>query len=223
MEMDLDDYRDLHKKYSQTYIRARQKGASTYSTYYVNQISVDDDPDEDSSFIVYGRDNEERDVSLSSQSWDFDFSFPPIGVVQFKNTVVIANKFPARQWKKAVNLDNFKIYIPLLSLIQKLDKVWTLPRSFIRSFNWTVAEIDLLYNASYSTYEEAKVLLSNNKYHAVAISKQFFLTNSFYGKGFLIWRFNAIIAEDDGEINYLLPNFKQELLDFFNRNKYARD
>ena len=219
MEMDLDDYRDLHKKYSQTYIRARQKGASTYSTYYVNQISVDDDPDEDSSFIVYGRDNEERDVSLSSQSWDFDFSFPPIGVVQFKNTVVIANKFPARQWKKAVNSENFKVYIPLLSLIQKLDKVWIIPKTFIRTFKWTTEEVEHLYNSTYSTYENAKVLLGTGKCHAVAISNQFFLTNSFYGNGVLIWRFNSIIAEDDGEIKYLLPNFEQELKDYFNRSK----
>jgi len=188
-----------------------------WNTCYVDSIILEKD-----SFYVLGRNQNKEAVSLNSEQVEFDFSFPSVGVLCHKNTVVIGSKYPARQWKKALTQENFKTILPTRTIINNIYAISKGP-NLTRDIKWTIEEVHSWFNTSYTPFEEALSLLEANKKQAVALSNQFFVTSSHYGKGFLIWRMFKVIAEVsfDKEITYLCKSFEQELKDFFKRTSNA--
>jgi len=219
--MDLAEYKDLPKKYVGTFIQYSEKGSNEKFTLYVESFEAHDE--EEYSFQIYGKTIDKEYVTLSSNQYDFDFSFPPIGVLSYKNTVVIASKYPARQWKKAATGENYKVWLPLQPIFNKLSGVFIIPRSINKEINWTVEDVHEWFSSKTVPFKEAIDLLKNNKKIAVALSEQFFITSSHYGQGYLIWRYNKIVAEVDHSLNLTIISkaFEQEIKDYFDRSEDA--
>lgn len=214
--MDAADFKDLPKKYAHTYFQYRPIGADVWKTCYAEDFRIwwaEDDTQVD-CFMVYS-----KKEWYKSTEYEFKFDFPPIGVLNYKETVVITSKYPARQWKKAATHENYSVYIPTKNILEALYNDFVLPKSTSFDFTWDTASVNELFNNKFFTYKEALLALQAGKKLACAITNEFFVTNSHYNKSILLWRYNTIVAEiQDTYIFYVEPLFKQETIDFFKRN-----
>lgn len=215
--MDLADFKDLSKKYTGTYIQYRLLNTENeWNTCYVEDLRIwyaETDEQVDFYTVI------SRQLKLKSTEYEFKFDFPPIGVLNYKDTVVITNKYPQRQWKKAACSDNFVVALPTAQLLEHLRWKYVLPKITIFSFSWNTSNVHLLFKDSYFTYKDALLLLRTGKRMACAINNEFFITNSHYNKSVLLWRCHCIVAEiHEKEVIYLEELFKQEVIDFFKRN-----
>ncbi|MDX9756439.1 MAG: hypothetical protein RBT52_02895 [Sulfurimonas sp.] len=217
--MDKDDYLDLNKKYADTHIRYKKEADNAWITIYVKEIEINvlAFP----HFTVIGNNSKGKVVRVNSDEVVFNFSFPKIGVLEHKNTVVIGSKYPARQWKKAATSDNFRVFSPMSKLFSSILKLYTSNKFFVEESHFTISDIDSWFNTTYYPLKKATYLLLNGKKQAVPLSSQFFISLSHYGEGFLIWRLYKPIAEVslDGVFKYLCPVFEQELKDYLNRRE----
>lgn len=215
--MDLADFKDLPKKYAGTYIQYRILNTDDeWHTCYAEDIKLwySENPEQVDHFIVIT-----RNQHLKSTMFEFKFEFPPIGVLNYKDTVVITNKYPQRQWKKAACTDNFVVVMPTAQMIEQLRWKYVLPKNTTMSFAWNIHNVHLLFKNVYFTYKEALLLLRTGKKMACAVTNEFFITNSHYNKSILLWRGHCIVAEiHEKEVVYLEELFKQEVIDFFKRN-----
>lgn len=223
--MDIEEYKDLPKKYEKTFFQFKAKEEKEWKTCYAESIKVylldeEDIPLKNPWYkvkVVFGEFSSK--TCIKSLKYDFKFDIPPIGVLNYKDTVVIATRFPARQWKKAATPENYNVHFPLKNLFKGLEQKYVLPNTFITNFDFNIHDIDILYKNKYYSFKEACQELKKGKVNATAISPEFFLTNSFYNNTTLLWRFNTIVAEiSRGTIKYLLPVIEQEVKDFFKRN-----
>lgn len=211
--MDADDFKDLPKKYSHTYFQYRPIGSQdNWNTCFAEDIRIISEIEEYFRVFISGE-------WYSSIDYEFKFDFPPIGVLNYKDTVVIASKFPARQWKKAATKENYTVYFPMYDLLQNLHIRYILPKKATLTFPWNTAGIKLLFNNTFFSLKDATSALQKGKRIACAITKEFFVTNSHYNNSILLWRYNTIVAEiEDIHITYVEPMFEQEARDFFKRN-----
>jgi len=215
--MDKDEFKDMPKKYSNTYFQVRPINTEDpWQTVYADDFRIwwaEDDTQVD----YYTA--KTRVGWIKSTEYEFKFDFPPLGVLNFKETVVVANRFPARQWKKAATHENYSVYMPTAPLLAGIVGNYTLPKSITLDFKFGTSAIHELYSSKYFSYKDALSHLKIGKRLACAITKEFFVTNSHYNDAVLLWRGTAIVAEiNEGAINYVAPLFKQETQDFFKRN-----
>ena len=217
--MDIDDYKDLPKKYVDTYIRVKNKDSLDWHTIYVEKITVDLLVAPPVYHVIGKRVSGHRDV-FESSTHEFSFEFPLLGVVNFEDSVVITSRFPARQWKKAACKENYQLFQPLHSVYKLLSGSYTYKK--VVPFNWSTKSIDHLFTAKYYSLKEAKTLLYAAKKVAVAVNEDFFLTGGLENKNLLLWRNTRPVAELTKEGYYVfLPELKQEVDDFFMRYTHA--
>lgn len=215
--MDNADFRDLPKKYSNTYFQYRPiNSKKPWHTCYAEDFRIwYAESDEQVNYFMI----KTRDGWIKSLDYEFNFDFPPIGILNYRDTVVIANKYPARQWKKAATPENFIVYLPTRDILYALKEEYTLPKKMTWEFKWGVDNVEELFNNKFLSYKEACISLKLGERFACAITPEFFVTNSHYNSSILLWRYNTIIAEIYSDrVSYIEPMFKQEALDFFERN-----
>lgn len=214
--MDAADFKDLPKKYAYTYFQYRPVGAENWKTCYAEDFRIwwAEEDKQINYFMVYIRGS-----WYKSTEYEFKFDFPPIGVLNYKDTVVIANKYPARQWKKAVTGENYAVYMPTRNILEYVYTEYNTLKKVPLDFVWNASSINELYNNKYFSYKEALLALQMGKKFACAVTEEFFMTNSHYNNSVLLWRYSTIVAEIyDKSISYIEPMFEQETLDFFKRN-----
>lgn len=215
--MDEADFKDMPKKYSNTYFQYRPIGSTeSWKTCYADDFRIwYAETDEQVNYYMA----KTRDGWLKSLDWEFKFDFPPIGVLNYKDTVVIANKYPARQWKKAATPENFVAYIPTGEIVHPIVDEYNTPKTMQIQFKWNVSNLEELFNNKFFSYKDALVSLQLGKRFACALTPEFFVTNSHYNKSILLWRYNTIVSEIyDDHVAYIEPMFEQEVVDFFKRN-----
>lgn len=215
--MDEEDFKDIPKKYSGTYFQYRSiDSKEPWKTCYAEEIRIwYAETDKQVNYFMVKFDGR----WLKSIEYEFKFDFPPIGVLNYKETIVIANKYPARQWKKAITTENFVVYFPTNSILSILSDWYKLPEAISYEFTWDVESVKELFNNKFFSYKQALLELQSGKRLACAITPEFFVTNSHYNESVLLWRYNIIIAEiHDDSILYVESMFEQEAIDFFKRN-----
>jgi len=217
--MDIDDYKDLPKKYVDTYIRVRRKDLLEWHTIYVEKITIDFSKI-NPVYHVFGKLATGQRNLFDSSTHEFSFEFPPLGVVNFEDSVIIASRFPARQWKKAACKENYQLFQPLHAVYKLLSDSYTYKKN--TPFSWSTKNIDHLFTTKYYSLKEAKTLLYAAKKVAVAVNEDFFLTGGLENKNLLLWRNTRPVAELTKEGYYVfLPELKQEVDDFFMRYTHA--
>lgn len=213
--MDYADLEDLNKKYSGTYLRVFYDGM--WNTLYIKRIVSNEGVD---SIYVLGYNRDRKEVEISVMLEHISFEFPPIGVLNYKNTVVMTSKFPARQWKKAACTENYRVDSRISEILYSLLNTYTknIPVSY---FEYTTMDIDILFKNEYYTLEQAKANVDDKKNYACAITNEFYITPSYSTTGYTLWHLYQPVAELVGdEIIYTDTLLKQEVNDFL-RNQHA--
>lgn len=140
-------------------------------------------------------------------------SFPEQTLFTYDKTLYFFTRVPARQYSKAPNSDNCVFY----NINKRLTYKRLVPE---------LAEISLFekaYTPTFVRLETAIPLLQEDKEASgFALSTEFGITLSPYSdEVFLLWYQTIPIGEiRDKIIEIKVPVFKQEVLDFTNRNSY---
>lgn len=211
--MDNADLIDLNKKYGGTFFRILYN--EKWETLYAKAIY-----EEDGKIRITGDMTGEGGVELLTILDNLDFSFPPIGVLNYGNTVVIASKFPARQWKKACCQENYRTMFPLSEMFFNIYSSFGL-ETFESSLEFRIKDIHQLYTSEYLSLNDAKKELDSKTAFARALNNEFFLTPSITTSGYTLWHMYQPVAElVDSLVIYTDDIMKQEVMDFM-RTQHA--
>lgn len=150
----------------------------------------------------------------------FDFSFPPIGAYNFKNSVFFFSRKFSRQWKKGICKDSVEFegilekYTGSPRLFAPITKSFFLPHPFFRS----PRDMACLFNSKYSSFKEAYEFLQKKKGVARAISKNIVLSLGANSPSPILW-FSGIpvgtVQSDKPEIQLFYPEIAKEVKQLF--------
>lgn len=170
---------------------------------------------------VYGVDEFNKRIELPiSLIEDFDFSYPPTGAYNFKNSVVFFSRRFSRQWKKGLCNDSVSFenildkYKVSPRLFHSIEKSFFLPQPFMRS----PKDVTALFNCAYLSFEDAYRFLKQKKGIARAVSRNFVLSLGANSSDQILW-FNEIpigtVKSARPEIQLSYQEMAKDVLELF--------
>lgn len=210
MLSDKFDVEDYHKRYSGTYLQFHDKNNDTLFTGYVHKIYSDENLW--NAKVEYSVGNFR---TYTNKEIDIVEEVPAVGTINYNNGVIIATRYPERQWKRGICTDNFKISNPLYTVTKSAKKYPVLEYP-IKEHKLSLALADAIYNNTFFSTEEALKKISSFECLGAAVNNNFWFSPSWYNKSIVLWYNSTIVGEYKTDKLYILEKgFEQEINDFF--------
>lgn len=160
--------------------------------------------------------DDKRIMRMGSDIEEFDFSLPPTGAYNFKNTVFFFFRRFSRQWIKGI-CKNSAAFVPILDYYKLgnkfaplVEKSFSVPHSFFTSPK-DVAE---LFNCRYYSLQEAYELLQKKSLVARALSNNLVISLGARSEQPILWLSSIPVGRVESakpEISLFYPELGTEL------------
>lgn len=151
-----------------------------------------------------------------------DFSFPPSGGYNYKNSVLYFSRFHTRQWKKGINSSTYQVQ----DIFKRFYK-WPKENSFFMNkelggdlaeqFSYTPKQASNVFDVPFPRFKSAYENVRTHRANSRAISPEIFLSLGAKDSRPLVWYGTVPVGVvlSPNRIEIQLPEFEQELLDSF--------
>lgn len=153
---------DFVRRYDRSYIHAVAPDSREENLFFVNKITLDKD-----NLAVFDLTSPEfgRIMLNFGTAHKIKFKYPPVGVYQRGKDAYIFRRFPARQWKVGISMDNCQCYQVGVDVLG-MDK---------RMTDLSFDQVSDAYTHETYGFRDAWKMLSGGKYRSVALERNFSL------------------------------------------------
>ena len=206
-------YSDLRLYYNGTFMRAKREGTDNPLRW----IYVEDFGEAPAGVNVAFRDTESNTAMLPLKSLKWDFTVPPSGAYNYKNTVVLFFRSPVRQTTKGIAKSNTHF----INLMRGVARAGGIPQSFYAAHDFVLSakSLNLLFeDMEPVSYEKGLEKIARKQSLAYAVNSRISISQGIISTHPSIWLKTRVIGELDlkREIIYPLHTaFVPELLSTF--------
>ena len=205
-------YSDLRLYYNGTFVRVRPANGSTPWRW----VYIEDFGEAPHGINVALRTDDGTQVLLTSQ-FQWDFTVPPSGAYNYKNTVVLFFRSPVRQTTKGISKNNTHF----INLMRSVAKAGGIPTSFYTAHDFVLSakSLNLLFeDMEPVSYEKGLEKIAKKQSLAYAVNSRISISQGIISQHPSIWLKTRLVGELDLKRQVIYPlhtAFVPELLSTF--------
>jgi hypothetical protein len=204
---------DLRLYYNNTFARIKQAEDEKFQWAYIDEFGTSEQ--NTPGVVVRDENNAQRLISIKKIKWDF--TIPPSGAYNFKNSVILFFRFPVRQSIKGLAKSN----TVFINLMRDVMFAGAIPPTFYEAHDFSLCAktLNLLFeNTAPLSFEFGLEKIARKQALAFAINSRISLSQGVISKSPSIWLKNRLIGELDLKTEMIYPlhtAFVPELIETF--------